>query len=733
MPIDGKRKRLSPDGALGDSQADDAFIRDTCRRYLERHLARRRSVDRETLQFFFWVTRRDPRDVAGILFEGIDAPRLGELRETLDEDADDPAIVAEAILEALKKTGALARARALRRLLGLLKDAPSRPDAKSALEAHLDRLKRRFGLNPAELRLITFLFIVESFGEAEDFLIDHLKCNRFRGRSELLSLLHIPPSELASALDRLNRLDVIDLSLDQVDLCDWFRNLLVLASPTPDEQRGFREIPAAEVPLASHGVGQETVRHLLRLLGKKRRQAVHVLLYGPPGSGKTSFARALLKELNDPAYEVLFREEATSRERRGALTSCLSMTNGGRGSVVLVDEADSLLNTESAWTLRGETQDKGWLNHLLEEPGTRVLWVTNHIDAIEESVLRRFAFSLEFRPLSRGGRIGMWHRLLRENRAASFFSAPEIDALSAAYPLSTGEIAAALQAARLSAGGSAAAFKKCLRLSLDACVRLKTNRGWRAPERTPGEEEYTTEGLNLDVEVEVLRDRLRRFDEILRRGTARPRNLNLLFTGPPGTGKTALARHLAAGLERDIHCRRYSDLQSKWVGEGERNVRDAFEEAQRAGAVLLVDEVDSMLTDRDLARRTWEITFVNEFLAQMDTFRGILICTTNRMKELDAAAIRRFTLTVRFDYLTAEGNLIFYRKLLAPLTRKPLDPAGVAALRRIGRLTPADFARVRDRYALGAASGPDPAAWIRELEAESRLKNEKSPKPAIGF
>lgn len=275
-------------------------------------------------------------------------------------------------------------------------------------------------------------------------------------------------------------------------------------------------------------------------------------------------------------------------------------------------------------------------------------------------MLRRFAFSVEFRPLGRRGRMGMWHHLLRETRAASCFSAPEVQALSAAYPLSTGEIAAALQAARLCADGSAGAFKKGLQLSLDACMPLKKNRGWRVPDRTADEEEaYTTEGLNLDVEVEVLRHRLRRFDEILRRGMARPRNLNRLFSGPPGTGKSALARHLAAELGGEIHCRRYSDLQSKCVGEGEQPIRDAFEEAQRSEAVLLVDEVDSMLIDRDLARRTWEVTFVNEFLAQMETFRGILICTTNRMQEPDAAAIRRFALTVRFDSLTAEGNCIF--------------------------------------------------------------------------
>ena len=72
------------------------------------------------------------------------------------------------------------------------------------------------------------------------------------------------------------------------------------------------------------------------------------------------------------------------------------MTNFDQGSIVLVDEADNLLNTQSSWFMRGETQDKGWLNQLLDEPGTRMIWITNRIDSIEDSVLRRFAFSLPF-------------------------------------------------------------------------------------------------------------------------------------------------------------------------------------------------------------------------------------------------------------------------------------------------------------------------------------------------
>ncbi len=733
MRIDKKSKKLSPGRVTAGFRTDDEFIRDTCRRYLERHLIRRHRIRQETLEFFFWVTGLQPKETTLSLLQGFNPQRMEELQEALHVDADDPTIAAEAIIEVLKESRSPERSRVLRRLIGILKSLPSRSTAKSALELRIARLRDLFGMKRAEVRLVTFLLIVESFTEAGDFLVDHLKCDRFRGRSDLLALLEIRPSELLSALNRLKRLEVLDSSLDQIDLCDWFRDLLLLAEESPGESHLFRPCPPAEVPLSSYPIDQDTRRHLCRLLRKKHREAIHVLFYGPPGSGKTSFARALVADLSEPAYEVLFREEATSRERRAALTACLKRTNSGKGSILLVDEADSLLNTESSWILSGETQDKGWLNHLLEEPGTRVLWITNRIEAIEESVLRRFTFSVKFQPLNRRARVGMWRHLLEPHGITTLFSAAEIEALSFRYPFSAGEIATALRGARLSAGGSAVNFKRCLQLSLDAGLQLKKCQGWHPPSKKATMEDYTTEGLNLDVKVEILQDRLRRFDAMLREGKARPLNLNLLFYGPPGSGKTALAHHLAAHIDREIHGRRYSDLQSKYVGEGERNIREAFEEAQGAEAVLLVDEIDSMLFDRDAARNSWEITFVNEFLAQMETFRGILICTTNRMTALDPAAMRRFTLKVQFDYLSAEGNLVFYRKLLEPIARTRLDPNGTAALRVLRRLVPADFARLRDRYALETAGDADHASLIRELEAESRLKGVAAGQRRIGF
>lgn len=73
----------------------------------------------------------------------------------------------------------------------------------------------------------------------------------------------------------------------------------------------------------------------------------------------------------------------------------------------------------------------------------------------------------------------------------------------------------------------------------------------------------------------------------------------MLFYGLSGTGKTELARYIAGQLGKEIILRRPSDILSKWVGEDEQNIRDAFEEAERSDAILLFDKADTFFYNRN--------------------------------------------------------------------------------------------------------------------------------------
>lgn len=142
-------------------------------------------------------------------------------------------------------------------------------------------------------------------------------------------------------------------------------------------------------------------------------------------------------------------------------------------------------------------------------------------------------------------------------------------------------------------------------------------------------------------------------ESIVTRLTRRERG-RLCLHGLPGSGKTALADHLAKRLGRELIRVSVSDLLDRYVGGTEAKIAECFQQAQQRGAVLLLDEIDSLLTHRAGAQHQWEVTQTNELLVQLERFDGILLATTNRVDNLDRAVMRRFDLKVEFLPLAPE-------------------------------------------------------------------------------
>ena len=122
----------------------------------------------------------------------------------------------------------------------------------------------------------------------------------------------------------------------------------------------------------------------------------------------------------------------------------------------------------------------------------------------------------------------------------------------------------------------------------------------------------------------------------------------MLLYGPPGTGKTQFTEHLASELGLPLVSKSASALLSKWLGDSEKNIAAAFEEAAAEDAILFFDEGDSFLRSRERAQHGWEVTQTNELLQKMERFDGIVVVATNLFRDLDAAALRRFTFKIEF-------------------------------------------------------------------------------------
>ena len=128
-------------------------------------------------------------------------------------------------------------------------------------------------------------------------------------------------------------------------------------------------------------------------------------------------------------------------------------------------------------------------------------------------------------------------------------------------------------------------------------------------------------------------------------------NFSMCIYGDPGTGKSAYARYLADKLGIDVVCRTAADILDQYVGNSEKLIAEAFEEAEKKKAMLIIDEVDSFLRSRGLAQRNWEVTIVNQMLTCMEKFNYPFICTTNFIDSLDQASLRRFTFKFKFGFL----------------------------------------------------------------------------------
>ncbi|MCB0243726.1 MAG: AAA family ATPase, partial [Anaerolineae bacterium] len=171
----------------------------------------------------------------------------------------------------------------------------------------------------------------------------------------------------------------------------------------------------------------------------------------------------------------------------------------------------------------------------------------------------------------------------------------------------------------------------------------------------------------------------------------------LCLYGPSGTGKSAFAHYLSRVAERPLIAKRASDLLDCYVGSTEKQIAAAFDQARDQDAILLIDEADSFLMDRQRAQRNWELSQVNELLAQMENYDGLLVMTTNLFDKLDSAVIRRFDFKVKFDFLKPDQrcDLLAAFAERIPLVGNPLaKQAAEARLARLDRLTPGDYALV---------------------------------------
>ena len=158
-----------------------------------------------------------------------------------------------------------------------------------------------------------------------------------------------------------------------------------------------------------------------------------------------------------------------------------------------------------------------------------------------------------------------------------------------------------------------------------------------------------------------------------------PSGIVSIFYGFPGTGKTASVYEIAKLTKRDVLQVDISSIQSKWVGESEKNTKAIFDEYKRAceilksKPILLFNEADAIISKRlDVTDAVGQMnnTIQNILLEELENFEGIFMATTNLIDNMDDAFSRRFLNKIKFDRPTPKTRTYIWKSKLPELDDK---------------------------------------------------------------
>lgn len=154
------------------------------------------------------------------------------------------------------------------------------------------------------------------------------------------------------------------------------------------------------------------------------------------------------------------------------------------------------------------------------------------------------------------------------------------------------------------------------------------------------------------------------------------KGLNVLFSGPPGTGKTMAAEVLANEVKLDLYKIDLSSMVSKYIGETEKNLKKIFDEAETSNCILFFDEADALFGKRSEVKDAHD-RYANietgYLLQKMEEHEGIVILATNFSKNIDGAFLRRMQFVIDFPFPDKEQRKQIWKGMFpyeAPLSRE---------------------------------------------------------------
>jgi transitional endoplasmic reticulum ATPase len=618
-------------------------------------------------------------------------------------------------------------------------------DESDMLARNTRQVQRALGLSKVELDILRFACLLhccssvemasnvggEGFSEIE--LCDLLSEGMGHSFNDVFNALHPTALLRESGLVRSTN-DGVTKRMSYWLSVPWLLTRQVIrAQPGDSLLEGVFYQVGPKTPLAARDfkhVGEtlKLARDYLRSSFCDRSEGANILLWGEPGTGKTEMARYIAQSLRKSLLEVTSTDahgdSLTAPARLDCFRLCQAVTQRSSRSLVLFDEVEAILSDKNFadWGFGSDNKmSKGLINAVLESSKTPSIWITNTVSGVDPAYLRRFDIVLHMKSPVAATKRRIAKMVFQDVPldTAIVDRIAENRALTPAHLQKVSKIC--LRLGVESSAEAHAVVKQVLNGDLEA-IRAKPLEMPTRREQSEGALPYRVDSVNCDTDLMHLASSIDKNSSV-----------RMCFFGPPGTGKTAWARHLARKMGLSLLMKEAADLLGMYVGETERKIVEAFEEAAASKSILLLDEADSFLPDRASASRQWEVSKANQFLTAMEQFQGILICTTNFMTNLDPATLRRFDFKVRFDYLTARDSTTLAMDLLNLLG----TPAGHPAKRLLGarlaklKVSHGDFAAILRRYAVTRAK-PSVEQLLTDIETEVGFREQANSRP-IGF
>jgi hypothetical protein len=204
------------------------------------------------------------------------------------------------------------------------------------------------------------------------------------------------------------------------------------------------------------------------------------------------------------------------------------------------------------------------------------------------------------------------------------------------------------------------------------------------------------------------------------------RGINILFSGPSGTGKTMSAQIIAAELGLELYAIDLSQVASKYIGETEKNLHQIFTAAEAANAILFFDEADALIGKRSEVKdahdryANMEVAYL---LQKMEEYEGITILATNMRRNIDEAFTRRIRFLVEFPLPDDADRLRIWQRVWPEQT--PLgDDVDLPALARQYRFAGGNIRNAALSAAFLAAEAGEPIQ-MRHLQLSARRELQK--------